>query len=224
MGQPRLEAKGIGRRAARYFQSRNCQRRGRRGNRPARSGATCSGARVALGAPRSDCRQSAAARGGCETQVGALTPRLCSVAGNCARPARVRPRQPNRDIALIQRPSATARDRCILLPSRPSGWRDTQFRFKEERMLQRISFGAMTLTAVLMLSIAGAAAHDETKYPDWSGQWRRAPATGINWDESKPRLKQEAPLIPEYQAIWEASVADQAAHGQSGGKRVRRTR
>jgi len=60
-------------------------------------------------------------------------------------------------------------------------------------MLQRISFGAMTLTAVLMLSIAGAAAHDETKYPDWSGQWRRAPGTGINWDESKPRHKQEAP-------------------------------
>jgi hypothetical protein len=88
-------------------------------------------------------------------------------------------------------------------------------------MLQRISFGAMALTAALVLSIAGAAAHDESKYPDWSGQWRRAPGTGINWDETKPRLKQEAPLIPEYQAIWEASVADQAAGGQGGDTRVR---
>jgi hypothetical protein len=79
----------------------------------------------------------------------------------------------------------------------------------------------MALTAALMLSIAGAAAHDETKYPDWSGQWRRAAGVGINWDETKPRLKQDPPLIPEYQAIWEASVADQAAGGQGGDTRVR---
>jgi hypothetical protein len=87
-------------------------------------------------------------------------------------------------------------------------------------MLHRISVSTMALGA-LMLSIAAAAAHDETKYPDWSGQWRRAPGTGIVWDETKPRLKQEAPLTPEYQAIWEASVADQAAGGQGGDTRVR---
>jgi hypothetical protein len=84
----------------------------------------------------------------------------------------------------------------------------------------RSSIGAMALAAVLAMSVVGAAAHDETKYPDWSGQWRRAAGTGINWDETKPRLKQEAPLIPEYQAIWEASVADQAAGGQGGDTRV----
>jgi len=27
----------------------------------------------------------------------------------------------------------------------------------------------------------------ESKYPDWKGQWRRAPGTGIIWDETKPR-------------------------------------
>ena len=55
--------------------------------------------------------------------------------------------------------------------------------------------GAMALTAALMLSIAGAAAHDESKYPDWSGQWRRATGVGINWDETTPRLQQDPPLI-----------------------------
>ena len=88
-------------------------------------------------------------------------------------------------------------------------------------MLHRISFGTVALTGALVLSIAGAAAHDESRYPDWKGQWRRAPGVGINWDETKPRLKQEAPLIPEYQAIWEASVADQAAGGQGGDTRVK---
>ena len=88
-------------------------------------------------------------------------------------------------------------------------------------MPHRMSFGTVALAGALMLSIAAAAAHDESKYPDWKGQWRRAPGTGINWDETKPRLKQEAPLIPEYQAIWEASVTDQAAGGQGGDTRVR---
>src|SRR6266849_2615198 len=88
-------------------------------------------------------------------------------------------------------------------------------------MLHRISFGTMALTGALMLSIAAAAAHDASKYPDWSGQWRRAPGTGIIWDETRPRgLAQQPPLTPEYQAIWEASIADQAAGGQGGDTRV----
>ncbi len=79
----------------------------------------------------------------------------------------------------------------------------------------------MALTAALAWSILGAAAHDESKYPDWKGQWRRAPGTGIIWDETKPRgLAQQPPLTAEYQAIWEASIADQAAGGQGGDTRV----
>src|SRR5260370_38139416 len=99
-------------------------------------------------------------------------------------------------------------------------------------MLHRISVGTIraftpvfvglwALTGALMLSIAAAAAHDSSKYPDWSGQWRRASGTGIVWDETKPRgPAQQPPLTPEYQAIWEASMADQAAGGQGGDTRV----
>jgi hypothetical protein len=88
-------------------------------------------------------------------------------------------------------------------------------------MLHRISLCVTAMTGALILSIGAAAAHDETKYPDWSGQWRRAPGTGIIWDEGRPPgLAQQPPLTPEYQAIWEASVADQAAGGQGGDTRV----
>src|SRR5215468_8816723 len=88
-------------------------------------------------------------------------------------------------------------------------------------MLYRGLFGAAAVAGALAWSVAGAVAHDETKYPDWSGQWRRAPGTGIVWDETKPRgLAQQPPLTPEYQAIWQASMADQAAGGQGGDTRV----
>jgi hypothetical protein len=88
-------------------------------------------------------------------------------------------------------------------------------------MWYRGLFGAATAACALALSIAAAAAHDESKYPDWKGQWKRAPGVGIVWDESKPRgLPQNPPLTPEYQAIWEASLADQAAGGQGGDTRV----
>jgi hypothetical protein len=86
----------------------------------------------------------------------------------------------------------------------------------------RIPIGTIALTAaLLMTTLSGAMAFDATKYPDWSGQWKRAPGTGIGWDETKPRGRpQQPPLTPEYQAIWEASMADQAAGGQGGDTRV----
>ena len=76
------------------------------------------------------------------------------------------------------------------------------------------------LTAAVMLAAAlavpGAAlAFDEFKYPDLQGQWSRPPGTGIQADPSKPPGRgQQPPLTPEYQAIWEASMADQAKGGQ----------
>jgi hypothetical protein len=82
-------------------------------------------------------------------------------------------------------------------------------------------FSAVGVASALALSIAAAAAHDASRYPDWKGQWKRAPGAGIVWDETKPRgLAQNPPLTPEYQAIWEASIADQAAGGQGGDTRV----
>ena len=63
------------------------------------------------------------------------------------------------------------------------------------------------------LPLASAYAFDESKYPDWAGQWRLGPPT--KWDPTKPPGRgQEAPLTPEYQAIFEANLADQAAGGQ----------
>jgi hypothetical protein len=83
------------------------------------------------------------------------------------------------------------------------------------------AIAAVVGTAALLITLAGAAAHDESKYPDWGGTWRRAPGVGIGWDETKPRGRaQQPPLTPEYQAIWEASMADQAAGGQGGDTRV----
>jgi hypothetical protein len=59
---------------------------------------------------------------------------------------------------------------------------------------------------------APAQAHNEKKYPDWSGQWRVL--GGNRWDPSKPAgREQDAPLTPEYRAIFEANVADQEAGG-----------
>ena len=75
--------------------------------------------------------------------------------------------------------------------------------------------GALALTAVLSMAMAPAAAFDETKYPDLSGQWRKPPGIGNQWDQSKPLGRaQQPPLTPEYQAVFEASMADQREGGQ----------
>ncbi len=69
--------------------------------------------------------------------------------------------------------------------------------------------------AALCLAIVGAQAHDESKYPDWGGQWKRPRGIGTQWDQTKPPgFGQQAPLKPEFQAVLEASLKDQAAGGQ----------
>jgi hypothetical protein len=60
---------------------------------------------------------------------------------------------------------------------------------------------------------AGAQVIDYAKYPDLSGQWRPIGGPG-RFDISKPAGRgQQAPLTAEYQAIFEANLADQAAGG-----------
>lgn len=87
-------------------------------------------------------------------------------------------------------------------------------------MLYPGMIGSCALAAALGVAIdmdaaTGAHAFDETQYPDWSGQWRRPPGVGIQWDQSKPLGRgQQAPLTAEYQALFEASLADQALGGQ----------
>jgi hypothetical protein len=78
-----------------------------------------------------------------------------------------------------------------------------------------IPIGAITLAVVLGVTMSNARAFDEARYPDWKGQWLRTDTGTPRYDPSKPAGRgQQAPLIPEYQAILEASLADQAAGGQ----------
>ena len=80
-------------------------------------------------------------------------------------------------------------------------------------MAYRSLLGAIALTA-LSLSSAGAQIFDYSRYPNLKGQWLPIGGPG-RFDISKPwGPEQEAPLTPEYQAIFEANVADQEAGGQ----------
>jgi hypothetical protein len=91
-------------------------------------------------------------------------------------------------------------------------------------MLSRSSIGAIALMAaslaVLSMTVGGARAFDDAQYPNLKGQWLRARApAGVTgqgpFDPDKSwGLAQQAPLTPEYQTIFEASLADQAAGGQ----------
>ncbi len=84
-------------------------------------------------------------------------------------------------------------------------------------MLVRSLLSAIALAA-LPLSTSTAQILDYAKYPDLKGQWNRFAVRGVpgqpSFDQTKSGgLAQQAPLTPEYQAILEASVADQAAGG-----------
>jgi len=87
-------------------------------------------------------------------------------------------------------------------------------------MHHRTSIAAFALAALIAASAtAPAPAQDISKYPDWTAQWRRM--HGIQWDPGKPPARgQQAPLTPEYQALFEWSLADQAAGGQGNNPRV----
>jgi hypothetical protein len=68
------------------------------------------------------------------------------------------------------------------------------------------------LAAVFLVAVVPARG-EGMKYPDWESQWRRTTAGGTggnSWDPSKPiGLGQQAPLTPEYQAIFEAGLKAQ---------------
>ena len=80
----------------------------------------------------------------------------------------------------------------------------------------RRMIGSVAFAAAL---IAGPAAaqqpFDQAKYPDIAGQWQRVGPLGV-FDSTKPPGRgQQAPLTAEYQAIFEANLAD-VAQGGSG--------
>ncbi len=72
----------------------------------------------------------------------------------------------------------------------------------------------LALAAALSRPAARAEAFDFGKYPDWSGQCDKADRGPNRYDPSKPAGRgQQVPLTPEYQALFEASLADMAAGG-----------
>jgi hypothetical protein len=80
--------------------------------------------------------------------------------------------------------------------------------------------------ALVMLLVGGAARaedtgkYDPSRYPDWSGQMRWTTRAGGNrYDQYKPAGRgQQAPLTPEYQALFEAGLKDQAEGGQGNNQ------
>ena len=88
-------------------------------------------------------------------------------------------------------------------------------------VLDRKLIGAMALAAWLPIAAGLPAFAADTTYPDWESQWRNPTAgqRGNPWDPTKRMgLAQQAPLTPEYQALFEASLKDQVAGGQGNSK------
>src|SRR6516165_12532046 len=100
-------------------------------------------------------------------------------------------------------------------------------------MMLRSSTCAVAVALAATLAMVGTVqANDDAKYPNWKGAWARwAPpnaardpgngGTGFtaggqpSHDQTKPWGRgQEAPLTPEYQKVFEESLADQAKGGE----------
>ena len=89
---------------------------------------------------------------------------------------------------------------------------------KHPNSIRAIAHAVALLTIALLTSIGAAQAHDESKYPNLKGQWERFVVRGLPGQASFDQTKgwgtyQQAPLTPEYQAILEESMRDQAAGG-----------
>src|SRR2546423_6767802 len=85
------------------------------------------------------------------------------------------------------------------------------------------------MACALMMIVGAAHAADGTKYPDWKGAWERwIPPNPVmdhnglytaggqpSFDQTKPwGHGQQAPLTPEYQKVFEHSLADQSQGGE----------
>jgi hypothetical protein len=71
------------------------------------------------------------------------------------------------------------------------------------------------------LGLGSAAAQEHNGYPDWKGQWFRA-GGGSTFDPDKPGgLKQQPPLKPEYQSLWESRMREPSASTQDYNPQAR---
>jgi hypothetical protein len=84
-------------------------------------------------------------------------------------------------------------------------------------MTRLFGIRATAVAAVLLAGTIVAWAQEQSKLPDWSGQWLRGPMMGNGWDPTKGQgHAQEAPLTPEYKAKFDAYLADKALGGIGG--------
>ena len=92
-------------------------------------------------------------------------------------------------------------------------------------MVCRDAIGGFLLTTAvtLMMATSGTRADDAARYPDWKGAWVRLDdVSGGSFDPSKrPGRAQQPPLTSEYQAVWEANMAERARGGQYYNTQVR---
>jgi hypothetical protein len=88
-------------------------------------------------------------------------------------------------------------------------------------MRDRSSLGAIALAiAALGMAVTGARALDSAQLPEMRGAWQRPGAA--QWDPTKPPgLRQQAPLTPQFQAVFEANMAEAAAGGQEYNPQVK---
>jgi hypothetical protein len=85
-------------------------------------------------------------------------------------------------------------------------------------MLRRNTTSVLALAGALLVTTAGAHAFDETKYPDWSGQWRKPSGIGNQWDQTKPPGRaQQAPLTAEYQGDFRGESRRPGRRRSGGG-------
>ena len=81
-------------------------------------------------------------------------------------------------------------------------------------MLSRIASMMLAIGALITFA---AQAQDLSKYPDWSGQWKKPPGVGNNFDWSKGAgAGQQAPLTAKSRAIFETFAAVRAEGGLGG--------
>jgi hypothetical protein len=84
-------------------------------------------------------------------------------------------------------------------------------------MLNRTSIAAIAAAVAGAIAITAGGVR-AAEYPNWKGQWARFIVPGLpgqaSHDQTKPwGYGQGAPLTSEYQAVLDASLADQANGG-----------
>jgi hypothetical protein len=110
----------------------------------------------------------------------------------------------------VPRQRPTSEDTARARSSKPD------FAMGRRSMLLRSVMGSVALAVAVVAGPAAAQQpFEENKYPLMAGQWQRVGPLGV-FDSTKPPARgQQAPLTPEYEARFEANLAE-VAKGGSG--------